>query len=113
MLVYVQLSGEKVVGYSQTKEENTIPFDAGLDFLNNPFDYIYKDGRFVKDDEGEQIQEIRNKNIECQNFLDDTDWKVTRHRDQLGQGIPTRLTPEEFEELLVQRQIARDSINRI
>ena len=41
-------------------------------------------------------------------FLGTTDWKVTRHRDQLDAGEPTTLTPEEFQALLAERQAARD-----
>lgn len=46
------------------------------------------------------------------NFLNDTDWKVTRHRDQQAQGIETSLTEEEYQQLLVDRQNARDSVIR-
>lgn len=44
-------------------------------------------------------------------FLNDTDWKVMRHLDQQQLGIATSLTAEEFQELLHQRQMARESIN--
>ena len=49
-------------------------------------------------------------NAEALNFLSSTDWKVIRHRDQLAANIPTKLTDEEYQELLKQRQKARDSV---
>lgn len=55
-------------------------------------------------------QEARN--AEAQKFLADTDWKVLRHRDQQELGLSTSLTGEEFQELLQQRQMARNAIIR-
>jgi hypothetical protein len=43
-------------------------------------------------------------------FLNSTDWKVIRHRDQLALGVETSLTTEEFQELLRERQNAREQI---
>lgn len=43
-------------------------------------------------------------------FLSDTDWKVTRHRDQLYSGVQTSLAESEFQALLTERQAKRDSI---
>lgn len=45
-------------------------------------------------------------------FLAETDWKVVRHRDQQELGIATSLTAEEFQDLLQERQMARNSIVR-
>lgn len=42
--------------------------------------------------------------------LDKTDWKVTRHRDQLDIGITPSLTDEEYRVLLTKRQEWRDGI---
>ncbi len=43
-------------------------------------------------------------------FLNATDWKVIRHRDQLALDVETSLTTEGFQELLQQRQDARDKV---
>lgn len=43
-------------------------------------------------------------------FLQETDWKVIRHRDQVDAGISTSLSEEEFAQLLSDRQAARDQI---
>lgn len=40
--------------------------------------------------------------------LDDTQWLVSRHQEQLSNGIPTTLTNEEYEQLLQYRQALRD-----
>jgi len=49
-------------------------------------------------------------NAEAKAFLSGSDWKILRHRDQLEMNIPTSLTSIEYDNLLVQRQEARDSI---
>ena len=43
--------------------------------------------------------------------LAETDWMVTRHRDQLDAGIATSLTSEQYSKLLVYRQQLRDITN--
>lgn len=65
--------------------------------------------------EDEEIQEDIKKiqewsNDEAQKFLDDTDWKVIRHRDQLALGTETSITTEEFQVLLEERQQARERV---
>lgn len=40
--------------------------------------------------------------------LDDTQWLVSRHQEQLSNDIPTTLTDEEYEQLLQYRQALRD-----
>lgn len=67
------------------------------------------------DDELLELNEINSvvtKTNTALNFLNDTDWKVTRHRDQIAQGIQTSLTDEEYQQLLIDRQNARDSVIR-
>ena len=43
-------------------------------------------------------------------YLIETDWMVTRHRDQLELGIETSLTEAEYHQLLSDRQAARTRI---
>lgn len=57
-----------------------------------------------------QKQNQEKVNAEAQKFLDSSDWKVLRHRDQQELGLATSLSSEEFQELLRQRQMARDRI---
>ena len=49
-------------------------------------------------------------NAEAQAFLDSSDWKILRHRDQQDMGLATSLSGEEYQELLRQRQMAREAI---
>jgi len=57
-------------------------------------------------------QEQERINQEAERFLNETDWMVIRHRDQLALGIPTSLTEAEFRQLLLDRQAARDQVIR-
>lgn len=59
-----------------------------------------------------EINQVVTTTNTALNFLNDTDWKVTRHRDQQAQGIETSLTEKEYQQLLVDRQNARDSVIR-
>ena len=73
----------------------------------------HKLGDYVKtaDEIAKEIQAKENQTN--QSFLDGTDWKVTRHRDQVELGVTTSLTDAEFTQLLQDRQTARDSIVKI
>jgi len=54
-------------------------------------------------------QEITNYN--ARKFLADTDWQVIRHRDQLAAGETTSLSDAEYQQLLTDRQVARESVS--
>lgn len=62
----------------------------------------------IEDKSAELAQQAIN--AEAQKFLDGSDWKVLRHRDQQELGLATSLSSEEFQELLRQRQMAREAI---
>lgn len=47
---------------------------------------------------------------DAKKFLDESDWKVLRHRDQLDAGIATSLTNEQYLALLSERQAKRNLI---
>ena len=47
---------------------------------------------------------------EALEFLNATDWKVVRHRDQIDLNITPSLTNEEYITLLEQRQKAREEV---
>jgi hypothetical protein len=53
---------------------------------------------------------VFSRNLKAEQFLKDTDWVVTRHRDQLMLGIKPSMTSEEFMELLRIRQAKREEI---
>jgi len=42
-------------------------------------------------------------------LLNETDWKVIRHRDQLEQDIDTSMTAGEYQNLLSERQSLRNT----
>lgn len=44
---------------------------------------------------------------EAQDFLNNTDWKITRHKEQQDLGIETSLSEDEYLELITQRQEKR------
>lgn len=52
----------------------------------------------------------KSTNWLCRDNLRATDWKVSRHRDQIDNGISTSLTEEEYQALLLQRQTWRDQV---
>lgn len=101
------------------KETNEIFFgEIDTEFEGNDFyslieipddgnNYIFQDGEAVIKENQPNQETI---NLEARRFLYDTDWKVIRHRDQLDLGIETSLTNEEFQELLMQRQEARERV---
>lgn len=49
-------------------------------------------------------------NLESKKVLNDTDWKILRHRDQLDLGVKTSLSEEEYFFLLQQRQESREKV---
>lgn len=61
--------------------------------------------------EVESKLEQEKQNAEALKFLADTDWQILRHRDQQELGLTTSLTAEGFQDLLRQRQMAREAIN--
>lgn len=105
-------------GYKVTTEDNkehSIPYIKGTFLYKETKAFI--DGRGTIEPEFTQAEIDKEKqakeNQTNQSFLDTTDWKVTRHRDQLALKIETSLTEVEFQKLLQDRQIARDSIVKI
>lgn len=43
-------------------------------------------------------------------YLEQTDWLVTRHRDQQTLSVVTSMTDDEYQDLLKKRQEARDNV---
>jgi hypothetical protein len=54
--------------------------------------------------------ELEAQKAEALKFLQDTDYKVLKHRDQTEMGRTPDMSVEEFQYLLTQRQQARDKI---
>ena len=115
----VQLSDEE---WQKLLEEQScgkqIVMFGGVVFASEPNLYYLDSNGIYQKYSSEELQELAEINQvvtttnTALNFLNDTDWKVTRHRDQQAQGIETSLTEEEYQQLLVDRQNARDSVIR-
>ena len=104
ILLNEQSSGKEIVMYK------------GSVFATDPNTYYLDESGHFKKYSKEKIAEIKetqqilSDNNEALNFLNDTDWMVTRHRDQQSMGITTSLTEEQYTNLLKERQEARDKV---
>ena len=59
----------------------------------------------------EQAKEAaKQESKKAATFLGATDWKVLRHQDEVALGVPTSLTAEEYQGLLVARREARSKV---
>ncbi|CCY24443.1 caudovirales tail fiber assembly protein [Brachyspira sp. CAG:484] len=115
----IQLSDEEwqTLLTEQSAGKDIVMF-GGEVFASEPNLYYLDSNGVYQKYSSEELQELAEINQvvtttnTALNFLNDTDWKVTRHRDQQAQGIETSLTEEEYQQLLVDRQNARDSVIR-
>jgi hypothetical protein len=94
---------------SLEKDEQQIELTNFNGDLSNIFGKKYTDGKFTEPEKNKQKLQ-HEENLQNQQFLKDTDWKATRHRDQLAMGTETSLSEAEYKELLAQRQQARERI---
>jgi hypothetical protein len=69
-----------------------------------------QDGQFVATEKS-AAEKQSEANATYRLFLKETDWQVTRHRDQLDLGISTSLTEVEYQTLLQERQQARAAVS--
>jgi hypothetical protein len=70
----------------------------------------YQDGQFVATAKS-TAEKQSEANATNRLFLRETDWQVTRHRDQLDLGGATSLTAAEYQALLQERQQARAAVS--
>lgn len=70
-------------------------------------DAIFQNGEWILDAD-KFIEETLSQ--EALEFLNATDWKVVRHRDQIDLNITPSLTNEEYITLLEYRQKAREEV---
>lgn len=101
----------------QSNGKDIVMFDGKVFASERNLYYLDSNGIYQKYSseeliELEEITSVVTTTNTALNFLNDTDWKVTRHRDQIAQGIQTSLTDDEYQQLLVDRQTARDSVIR-
>lgn len=70
--------------------------------------YVFINNKYVK--KTKAITDLVNTNHESKKYLNDTDWLVIRHRDQLDLKQQTSLTQEQYLDLLAKRQAAREKV---
>ena len=120
---YLLIENEKLVGvcdYEPTVGEDdiqvitysgSIPRERIL-YINGKIEdsdnYVFLNGKYVR--KTKAITNLINTNEEAKNYLNDTDWLVIRHRDQLALGQTTSLTNEQYLDLLAKRQAARERV---
>lgn len=96
----------QVITYSgNIPQERLIYVDGKVADMNN---YTFINGKYVK--KTKAIENLLNTNDEAKHYLNDTDWLVIRHRDQLALGQTTSLTNEQYLDLLAKRQAARERV---
>lgn len=71
-------------------------------------DYVLIDEKFVK--KTKAIEKLLATNTEARNYLNDTDWLVMRHRDQVDSNQETSLSQDQYLDLLAKRQAARNKV---
>ncbi len=121
MITYYIEKDDKIIFASTDLQtiQNTVKFsgyaEADIQETERPIVKVHGGYEFADTSEYQAEfarQEQERINQEAEQFLNDTDWMVIRHRDQLALGIPTSLTEEEFRQLLLDRQAARDQVIR-
>ena len=115
---YIEKDGKIIFASTDLQAiQNTVKFneytEADIQETERPIVKVHGGYEFADTSEyqaelARQEQERINQN--ARDFLNETDWMVIRHRDQLALGIPTSLTEEEFRKLLEDRQQARDRV---
>ena len=96
----------QVITYSgNIPRERIIYVDGKVADMNT---YVFINGKYVK--KTKAIENLLNTNDEAKHYLNDTDWLVIRHRDQLALGQTTSLTNEQYLDLLAKRQAARERV---
>ena len=96
----------QVITYSgNIPQERLIYVDGKVADMNN---YTFINRKYVK--KTKAIENLLNTNDEAKHYLNDTDWLVIRHRDQLALGQTTSLTNEQYLDLLAKRQAARERV---
>ena len=96
----------QVVAYSGNIPRERILYINGK--IEDSDNYVFLNGKYVR--KTKAIINLINTNEEAKNYLNDTDWIVIRHRDQLALGQTTSLTNEQYLDLLTKRQAARERV---
>lgn len=125
IMLYIVIENDKIVSklsYKPNVPDNSqvkiieytgdIP-DEFISLINGAIcdarDYELYKGKYIlaTTDVREQIKV--NKNAKA--FLNNSDWKILRHMEQVAKSLPTSLSDEEYQNLLEERQNARERID--
>lgn len=93
--------------YVGDKQKGDIPVPVELE--NEAFLKV-EQGVVVVDVDAQNLAVQDQINKDAREFLQNSDWMVLRHQDQLDLGIQTSLSVSEFEQLLLDRQDKRDLV---
>ena len=99
-MTYYKIKDGYLVGITNSIDENSISLPEG--YVNEKILY---DNAYSVDANG--MVSLSDKYLSKRN-LDNTDWKMVRHRDQKDLNIETTLTDEKYQELLTKRQSWRE-----
>ena len=97
----------KIVKYSGNIPKERILYINGK--IEDSKNYVFINGKYIKHTNA--VENLLQINADAKSYLTDTDWLVIRHRDQLAFGQNTSLTNEQYLDLLVKRQAAREKVN--
>ena len=95
-----------VIPYSCNIPQERILYING--HIEDSKNYLYVNGKYIR--KTNNIENTVNTNSEARKYLNNTDWLVIRHRDQLELNQETSLTQEEYIDLLEKRQQARERV---
>lgn len=96
----------QIIKYSGNIPKERILYLSGkIEDMNN---FVFINGKYVK--RTKAVEKILNTNKDAENYLSDTDWLVIRHRDQLALKQQTTLTENQYFDLLLKRQEAREKV---
>ena len=96
----------QVITYSGNIPQERLIYDDGKVADMNNYTFINK--KYIK--KTKAIENLLSTSDEAKHYLNDTDWLVIRHRDQLALGQTTSLTNEQYLDLLTKRQAARERV---
>lgn len=97
----------KIVKYSGNIPKERILYINGK--IEDSSNFVFINGKYIK--RTNTVENLLQINADAKSYLTDTDWLVIRHRDQLALGQNTSLTNEQYLDLLVKRQAAREKVN--
>lgn len=98
--------------FGEDESQIELPDIKDLDELEPYLGCLYSDGEFIEPPKTDLEIQL-DESMKARQFLRETDWQVTRHRDQIDMGITTSLADDEYKTLLTERQAAREKVVKV